>query len=91
MKLRSNTVTMDVDGTRFLVPVGAEAFRGVARSNETAAFILDCLAQETTEDAIVDAMCAKYNAPRDQIAADVREILDTLRRINALDESDVSA
>ena len=87
MKLKADTVVMEVDGTRFLVPVGAETFRGIARSNDTAAFILDCLKQETTEDAIVDAMCASYDAPREQIAADVREFLDALRGINALDET----
>ena len=68
------------------MPVGAEAFSGIARSNKTAAFIVDCLIEETTEEAIVDKMCKKYAAPREQIAADLKEILATLRRINALEE-----
>jgi hypothetical protein len=66
--------------------VGAEAFSGIVRSNKTAAFIVDCLKEETTEEQIVNAMCAKYDAPREEIAADVKEILDTLRKINALEE-----
>ena len=41
--------------------------------------------EETTADAIVDAMRAKYDAPKEQIAADVEEILDTLRSVNALE------
>ena len=68
------------------MPVGAEAFNGVVRSNSTAAFIVDCLKAETTMDAIVDRMCAKYDAPRETIAADVAEIINTLRGINALEE-----
>ncbi len=56
------------------------------RSNKTAAFIVDCLKTETTEEAIVDAMSRKYKAPREEMAADVKKILGTLRRINALDE-----
>ena len=86
MKLKSNFITQNVDDTQFLVPVGAEAFSGIVRSNRTAAFIVDCLKKETTEEQIVDAMCARYDAPRECIAADVREILGTLRGIGALDE-----
>lgn len=86
MKLKSDFITQSIDGTQFLVSVGAESFQGIVRSNKTAAFIVDCLKKETTEEKIVDAMCGKYIAPREEIAADVREILDTLRRIGALEE-----
>lgn len=86
MKLKSNFITQDIDDTQFLVPVGGEAFSGIVRSNETAAFIVDCLKEETTEDAIVDKMCAQYDAPREVIAADVKEILATLRSIHAIEE-----
>ena len=86
MKLKTDFITQDIDNTQFLVPLGGEAFQGVVRSNKTAAFIVDCLKAETTEKAIVDKMCAKYDAPRDTIVADVKEILDTLRGIHALEE-----
>ena len=86
MKLKEDFITQDIDGTQFLVSVGAETFSGVVRSNKTAAFIVDCLKKETTKEQIVDAMCAEYNAPRETIAADVEEILNTLRSINALEE-----
>lgn len=86
MKLKEDFITQDIDGTQFLVAVGGEAFNGIVRSNETAAFIVDCLKEETTESAIVDAMAARYDAPRETIAADVAEIINTLREINALEE-----
>ena len=86
MKLKSDFITQDIDDTQFLVPLGGEAFQGIVRSNRTAAFIVDCLKEETTEEAIVDAMCGKYDAPRAEIAADVEEILATLRSIHALEE-----
>ena len=85
MKLKSDFITQTIEDTQFLVPVGAEAFRGIVRSNTTAAFIVDCLKEETTEEAIVDAMCAKYDAPRDVIAADVAMIMGKLRGINAIE------
>lgn len=86
MKLKDSFIAQDIEDTQFLVPLGGEAFRGIVRSNGTAAFIVDCLKQETTEEGIVDAMCAEYNAPREVIAADVAEILDKLRSIHALEE-----
>ncbi len=86
MKLKSDLITQTIDDTQFLVPIGAESFQGIVRSNKTAAFIVDCLKEETTEETIVDAMCKKYAASREEISADVKEILDTLHRINALEE-----
>ena len=86
MKLKSDFITQTIDNTQFLVPIGGESFQGIVRSNKTAAFIVDCLKEETTEEAIIDAMCKKYDAPRNVITSDVKQILNTLRRINALDE-----
>ena len=86
MKLKSYFITQTIEKTQFLVPLGGESFQGIVRSNKTAAFIVDCLKEETTEEAIIDAMCQKYDAPRDVIASDVREILNTLRRIHALEK-----
>ena len=86
MKLKSDFITQTIDNTQFLVPIGGESFQGIVRSNKTAAFIVDCLKEETTEEAIIEAKCKKYDAPRNVITSDVKQILNTLRRINALDE-----
>lgn len=86
MKLKDDFVTQTIDDTQFLVAVGADSFSGIVRSNPTAAFIVDMLKEGTTEEAVVDAMCAKYDAPREVISEDVREILDTLRGIGAIEE-----
>ena len=86
MKLKPGFITQDVEDTQFLIGVGPENFSGFVRSNKTAAFIVDCLKEDTTEEKIVDAMCQKYDAPREQIAADVSEVLNTLRRIRAIEE-----
>ncbi len=86
MKLKSGFVTQEIGDTQFLVSLGGEQFNGLVRSNKTAAFIVDRLKEETSEEAIVDAMCARYDAPRDLIRGDVRGILDKLRSIRALEE-----
>ena len=85
MKLKSGYITQDIDDTQFLVPVGDGTFGGVIRSNKTAAFIVNCLKEETTEEEIVDALCAKYDAPDEVIASDVREVIEKLRMIDALE------
>ena len=86
MKLKDSFITQDIDGTQFMVAVGETSFNGIVRSNKTAAFIVNCLKEETTAEQITDAMCARYDAPREVIAADVNEILNTLRGINAIEE-----
>jgi hypothetical protein len=86
MKLKNDFITQTIDETQFLIPVGTESFNGIVRSNKTAAYIVDLLKEETTEEKIIDALCARYDASREVITTDVRKILDTLRSINALEE-----
>ena len=86
MKLKSSFITQTIDDTQFLVPLGNEKFHGIVRNNKTAAFIVDCLKEDTDEETIVDKMCVKYDAPRATIAADVADIIRTLRGIGALED-----
>ena len=64
----------------------ASVFNGLIRNNETAGFIFEQLQHPTTEESIVDAMAARYDAPREQIAADVHHIVERLRSEGFLDE-----
>lgn len=86
MKLKENFITHETDGEQIMVDAGGSDFVGLVRSNATAAFIVDSLKTDTTKKAIVDAMCARYDASREIIDADVEEILAKLRSIGALDE-----
>ena len=86
MKLKDSFITQEIEDTQFMVAVGDSKFNGIVRSNGTAAAIVDLLKKKTTKEQIVDAMCAKYDAPRERIAADVDKILDKLRSIGALEE-----
>ena len=86
MKLNSSAVTHVMGDTQVMVSADSAVFSGLVRSNETAAFIVDCLKEETTKEKIVDAMLEKYDAPRDVIEEDVETILAKLRGIGLLDE-----
>lgn len=74
-----------MDGEQIMVAASGD-FAGMVRSNATAAFIVDCLKTDTTQEAVLDAMCRKYDAPREVMAAGVNIVLNNLRRIGALDE-----
>ena len=86
MKLKDKFVAHEMGEQQVLVAAGDANFSGLVRSNKTAAFIVDCLKEETTKEKIVDAMVEKYDAPRDVIERDGEMILDKLRSIGALDE-----
>ena len=85
MKLKSEFITYESDGEQLMVSCDS-SFTGLVRSNRTAAFIVDCLKTETTEEEIVERMLEKYDAPRDVLTRDVARIVAQLRSIHALDE-----
>ena len=88
MKLRNGFITYSTGAEQIMVAAGtaSEVFRGMVRSNATAAFIIDCLKEEISREALVDKLAARYDAPRDIITRDLDKILDSLRKIGALDE-----
>ena len=86
MKLNSGFVTHEMGEEQIMVATGGANFAGLVRSNPSAAFIVDCLKEETTREAIITKMLEKYDASEAVLAADVDKILAKLRSINALDE-----
>lgn len=88
MKLKENFVTYDSDGERIMVATGG-VFSGLVRSNKTAAFIVEQLKTETTQQKIVDNVLEKYEADRAAVEADVAKIIEKLRSIGALDENNL--
>ena len=86
MKLKDGFITHSSGGEQILVAAGNEQFSGIVRSNDTAAFIVNCLKKETTEKQIVEKMAKTYDAPKDVISADVKKIIKTLRNIGAIDD-----
>ena len=86
MKLKNGFVTHEMGSEQIMVATGDASFPGLVRSNATAAFIVDCLKDETTKEAIVEAMLNKYDVSEQVAAADVDKILEKLRSVGALDE-----
>ena len=86
MKLKEGFITHQTQGEHITVSAGGSSFNGLIRSNGTAGFIVECLKNDTTEEAIVEKMLAKYDAPRTLIAADVAKVLSSLRELGAIDD-----
>ena len=85
MKLKKEFVTHKTGEEQLMICVGG-SFNGMVRSNSTAGRIIDLLAEETTEEKIVDAMLEIYDADRERIAKDVAKVIADLRKIGAIDD-----
>ena len=85
MKLKDTYITHMSGDTQVLVDA-AGTFSGLARSNETAAYIVDCLKEHTDIDGIVEKMLARYDAPEAVIRKDVEKIVGQLKGIGAIED-----
>ena len=88
MKLNKDIMLGNIDGRDFAIATGelSKTFNGIINNNPSANFILNLLKTEQTEDSIVQAMLEKYDAPEEVIRADVRELLDVIRKAGILEE-----
>ena len=86
MKLNKNFLTHNVDGESLLVPTSAADFSGIVQGNKTLGAVLELLKTDTTEEKLISALRARFDAPEGIIERDVVRALSELRRIGALDE-----
>lgn len=88
MKLNKDIMLGNIDGRDFAIATGelSKTFNGIINNNPSANFIFNLLKTEQTEDSIVAAMLEKYDAPEEVIRADVRELLDVIRKAGILEE-----
>lgn len=86
MKLKDTFVQHNMDGQTVIVPTAGADFHGLIQGNKTLAVIADCLKQDTTEEEIVDTLCARFDGDREIIKADVAEAVKKLKEIGAIDD-----
>ena len=85
MRLRSEFLSHRNGGEAFIIPAEGAKFSGLVRGNKTFGDVADLLKTDTTEQAIIAAMRAKYDAPAGVIERDVKKALDIFRQIGALE------
>ena len=88
MKLKGGFVVREVGGRTVAVAIGetAKSFRGMISLNGSGKFIWQALSNETSEEAIVDALLAEYDVSREIPEIDVRKFVSQLREEGLLIE-----
>ncbi len=88
MKLAKGIFLHEMCGEHMAVAVGdkKDGFNGFVKNNATAQFIFELLTNDVTEKDIVDAVEAKYDAPRDRIEKDVHSLLEQMRATGLIEE-----
>lgn len=86
MRIKSEFIPQEIDGTLFLVPLGGQSFNGILKSNKSAAFILEHLKNNTDIDTLVDSVVSQYDVDRSVVHDDIINIIDVLRSVDALEE-----
>ena len=85
MKLKDTFIIHESEGEQILIDVSS-TFAGLIRSNKTAAFIVECLKNDTTKEDIVNVMYEMYEVSRAELDRDVEKIISKLREVGALEE-----
>lgn len=88
MKLNSNFITYDMAGELLIVPCGdaSKNLNGFIRCNETCAFIVECLKEETTEEEILKKMTETYEGDAEVFAQNLKDVIEQLRSLGAIIE-----
>lgn len=87
MKIKDGYMQSTVAGRAVVVPLGhSNTFRNMIKLNETGKLLWTLLTEETTRDALVDALAAEYEIDRTIAERDVDAFLATLREFGVLAE-----
>lgn len=88
MKLNPEFIEQQVGDCTVLVPVGDASvkYHGIIQLNSTAAFIVRCMKEETTEDGIKAALKEEYEGTDEEFIQSIRDVAAKLRECGALIE-----
>ena len=88
MRVSKEFILRQIADEYMLVPIGQAAtrFNGLISMNEIGHFIFSALAEDTTEEQILDQIIAEYEVDRATAAQDLRDFLQQLRQLGALIE-----
>ena len=88
MKINNNFILKEIAGSFMVVPVGNELvdLNAMITLNESGAFLWKLLMEDSTEYELVTAMLKEYDIDINTATEDIREFVNNLRKIGALDE-----
>ncbi len=87
MKLKSSFVVHSIANSQIMVPIGesADSFHGFLRSNETAAFLVDNLKEDTSKEQLVQKLLDEYEVDEIEASKAVDYVVEMLNTIGALE------
>lgn len=87
MKRNADYILSNVADTWVVVPVAqaAEDFPGMLTLNESGRYLWELLESEQTEQSLTLALTERYEVTAQQAAADVRNFLDRLIKVGAVE------
>lgn len=86
MKLKDIFVIEAIDDKQIMVSLDSTVLDGLIRSNETAAFIVDHLKEETTEEQIAKALTEAYVVSEEEALKHVKRIVKVLVTAGAIEK-----
>ena len=86
MKIKKELIKRDIAGDTILVPVGKTVYdsNGLFVLNELGAFLWEKLPQAEGEKDLLEAVLAEYEGSPEEAAADLKEFLDQLRKLDII-------
>ncbi len=77
MKLKDGMILNELNGDFYLVDSGIQGhrFNGMIKLNQTGAFIVKALRNDTNEEQIVDSLCETYQASVEDAREDVHSLI----------------
>ncbi len=88
MKIKDGFILKEIAGSYVVVPVGDDLvdFSLMITTNETGAFLWNCLSQDKTEDELVSLLSKEYEgADEATLAEDVSVFVSLLKENNVLE------
>lgn len=85
MRIKDIFVVETIDDKKYMVCLDNAVLSGMIKLNETAAFIVDCLKEETTIDEIANKIVSVYEVEKEDAINAVEKVIDQFKKINALD------
>lgn len=86
MKLKDIFEIETIDNSQFMVCLDSSVLSGMIELNETAAFIVQCLKENTTINEIASKISGVYNISAEDATPGVVSIINQLSQLNALEE-----
>lgn len=88
MKLKDGIILSHVDGNYVAVDAGIDGkrFNGMLKLNQTAAFIVEALKEETTVERLKEKIIGEYGIDDKTAAESVESVLSSLRSVDLIRE-----